>query len=123
MVLQIDDLKLPPSISGSAELFNRDSQKRTVSGRLITKLDTSEKWRLTVSYEESALTLDFQARFYAKCLEMRSGALPVTFISPYDGEEYTVTAKCVSRAAPSAFSLFKRRPEYYIKAGAVFEEV
>lgn len=123
MVTQIDSLKLPPSLDGSAELFNRDNQRRTVSGRLITKLDPSEKWRVTVSFESVALSRELQAAFYAKCLEMRSTARTVTFISPYDGTEKTITAKCISRATPSAFNLYQRRPEFYVKAGAVFEEV
>lgn len=123
MVTQIDGLRLPPSLDSSAELFNRDTQRRTVSGRLITKLDTTEKWRATVSFETAALSLDFQAAFYGKCLEMRTAAKEIKLISPYDGQEKTITAKCVSRAAPSAFNLYQRRPQYYVKAEAVFEEV
>lgn len=122
MVLQIDDLKLPPSITGAAELFNRDTQRRTVSGRLITKLDPAQKWRVSVSFD-AALDTEYQAAFYAKCLDMRRNARQISFISPYDGTVVAVAAKCISRSVPSAFSLFKRKPEYYTGAGAVFEQV
>lgn len=114
---------LPPSITGTAELFNRDTTKRTVSGRLITKLDPIQKWRVTVSYDDVSLSLDYQAQFYSKCLDMRMHARPVVFISPYDGSEITITAKCISRNVPSAVNLYKRAPQFYKGAGAVFEEV
>lgn len=123
MITQIDGLRLPSSLGGSAELFNRDVQRRTASGRLITKLDATEKWRLTVSFVNSALSRELQAEFYNKCLSMRRKAGEISFISPYDGEEKTITAKCVRRATPSPFNLYKGRPEFYVKAGAVFEEV
>ena len=123
MVLQIDNLKLPPSITGAAELFNRDTQRRTVSGRLIAKLDPVQKWRVTVAFDSYALDTAYQAQFYAKCLDMRRNSRAVTFISPYDGSMVTISAKCISRNIPSAFNLSGRKPEYYTGAGAVFEEV
>ncbi len=123
MIKSIDGLLLPPSITGTAEQFNRDSQKRTVSGRLITKLDPVQKWRVTVAFDDFALSLDYQAQFYAKCLAMRLSAKTIVFVSPYDGSEVTITAKCISRSTPQPTNLHKRTPQFYIKAGAVFEEV
>ena len=123
MIKQIDTLLLPPSITGAAELFNADTQKRTVSRRLITKLDPVEKWRVTVSFETFSLSLAFQSEFYAKCLEMRATAKTITFISPYDGTEKTITAKLVSRTTPSPVNLYKGVPQIYKRVGAVFEEI
>lgn len=123
MVLQIDDLKLPPSLGGTAELINRDTQRQTVSGRLITKLDPVEKWKLTVSFEAIALARAYHAAFYDKCALMRKEAKPVTFISPYDGQEKTVQCKCIERVSPEAVKLYQRRPWLYRGAGAVFQEI
>jgi len=123
LIIQIDSLRLPASIKSTAELFNRDSRQRAVSGRLIAKLAPTEKWRVTANYEDAALSRELQAAFYSKCLEMRRSPRTIRFISPYDGSELAIMAMCVSRATPSAFNLFKRKPEFYIKAGAVFEEV
>lgn len=123
LVKQIDTLKLPPSIDETPYLTNRDTNKQTVSGRLITKLDTAEKWVVPVSFEKDSLTISFQAEFYAKCLEMRQTAKSVTFISPYDGTEITITAKCISRTAPQARNIFMRTPQLYKKIGATFQEV
>lgn len=123
MVLQIDDLKLPPSLGGTAELINRDTQRQTVSGRLITKLDPVEKWKLTVSFEAIALASAYHAAFYDKCALMRKEAKPVTFISPYDGQEKTVQCKCIERVSPEAVKLYQRRPWLYRGAGAVFQEI
>lgn len=123
MIKEIDGLKLPPSITGSAELFNRDTQRRTVSSRLITKLDSKEKWRVTVSFETFSLSLAFQSQFYAKCLAMRAQSKSVAFISPYDGTEKVITAKCVSRVAPRPTNIYKGAPQFYGGVGAVFEEV
>lgn len=122
MIKQIDDLLLPPSIEDSAELFNDDTQKRTVSRRLITKLNPVEKWRITVSLPFS-LSLEYQAQFYAKCLAMRTTGKTIVFISPYDGSEKTITAKCISRIRPTAVNLYQGAPQIYKSAGAVFEEV
>jgi hypothetical protein len=123
MILQIDDLKLPPSIDETPYLTNRDTQRQTVSGRLITKLDPSEKWVVPVSFETDTLSPEFQAQFYSKCLEMRTEAKQVIFISPYSGEETTITAKCTSRNTPQGINIHQRRPQYYSKIGATFQEV
>lgn len=123
MVLQIDDLKLPPSLGGTAERINRDTQRQTVSGRLITKLDAVEKWKLTVSFQDIALASAYHAAFYEKCALMRKEARPVTFISPYDGLEKTVQCKCIERVSPEGVKLYQRRPWLYRGAGAVFQEV
>lgn len=123
MILQIDDLKLPPSLSGSAELINRDAQRQTVSGRLITKYDAAEKWKLTLSFEAVALSLEYQKALYEKCALMRRAARTVTFVSPYTGEIISIQAKCIGRATPEAMGLYRRRPQLYRKTGAVFQEV
>lgn len=123
MIVSIDGLKMPPSLMGGAELFNSDSQRRTASQRLITKLSSSEKWRITVEYDTDMMTVGLQAEFYRKCIEMRTKSAVVTFISPYDGSEYTITAKCISRTSPEAVYMYKQKPMLYRKIGAVFEEV
>lgn len=123
MILQIDDLKLPSELGATAELINRDSQRQTVSGRLVTKYDAVEKWKLTLSFESIALAIEYQKAFYEKCAQMRREARPVTFISPYTGEVVTVRAKCIQRASPEAVGLYLSRPHLYRKAGAVFQEV
>lgn len=123
MILEIDGLKLPPHTGCTAELINRDTQRQTVSGRLITKYDAAEKWKLTLSLDGVTLSTAFQAAFYAKCLELRRTARPITFLSPYTGEEITAQCKCISRDAPSIGALVRRRPRYYTKAGAVFQQV
>ena len=69
------------------------------------------------------LSLEYQAQFYAKCLAMRTTAKTITFISPYDGTEKTITAKCISRIRPTAVNLYQGAPQLYKSAGAVFEEV
>lgn len=121
--MYIDDIRLPESIDTMASLQNFDTQKRTVSNRLITKLSPHEKWLVTVKFSTETLSLDFQKRFYEKCLQMRSTAKQITFISPYTGEDITITAKCTSRTAPAVLSISKGRPLLYKNIEAVFEEV
>ena len=123
MVLQIDDLKLPPSLEGSAELINRDTQRQTVSGRLITKLDPIEKWKITISFDSIVLADGYRGLFYSRCALMRREARLITFVSPYDGLEATAWCKCIDRATPEALHLYQRRPWLYRGAGAVFQEV
>lgn len=123
MIKEIDGLKLPPSVEGTAELMNRDTTRRTVSGRLITKLDPNEKWKVTASFESFSLALEFQKSFYDKCLAMRTTSAEITFISPYDGTEKTIKAKCTQRTAPTALNIYGGKPQLYSKVGAVFEEV
>lgn len=123
MVKSIDGLLMPPHISGTAELFNRDNTRRTVSGRLITKLDPVQKWRVIVSFDDDVLSRELQAQFYAKCLSMRAASAPIVFVSPYDGADITITARCVGRNTPKIVNLYKRSPQFYNGAGAVFEQV
>jgi hypothetical protein len=54
---------------------------------------------------------------------MRQTAKQITFISPYDGTETTITAKCISRVAPQAMNVYQRKPGIYRKIGATFQEV
>lgn len=123
MILDIDGLKLPPHLGCTAELTNNDTQRQTVSGRLITKYDAQEKWKLTLSLEGVVLSTAYQAQFYAKCMELRRTARPITFLSPYTGEQVTAVCKCIGRDAPGVGALSRRRPQFYTKAGAVFQEV
>lgn len=126
MVISLDGLLLPPNIDGTAELFANDTTRRTVSMKLITKLSTAEKWRITVSFPDAALSPEFLADFYDKCAEMRTQSGQIQFVSPYDGEEKLITAKCVERTLPKALNLSFgtfARPKFYTGAGAVFEEV
>ena len=123
MVKQIGELKLPPDIAGTAELFNDDTSQRTVSGRLVTKLAPTEKWRLTVAFETAALSPELQAAFYAVCVSARTTATTITFISPYDGQIHTATCRCTERNIPAILSLSKGAPRLYSNIGAVFEEI
>ena len=70
--MYIDDLKLPESLDTTAALQNFDTQRRTISNKLITKLAPNEKWIVTVKFATDVLALDFQKKFYEKCLQMRS---------------------------------------------------
>ena len=123
MILQIDTLMIPNTLSGNAEMFNADSRRRTVSGRLITKMSTFEKWRATLFYEGRAIPQDFMKELYRKCREMRRTALPVTFISPYDFMTYTVMMRCTEPFPPKLMHIVNSRPQFYSNCGAVFEEV
>lgn len=119
----IDTLHVPENIDATAELQNFDTQRRTVSNKLITKLSPYEKWKVTVKFSTEVFSLDFQKSFYEKCLEMRNTSKSITFVSPYSGEDVTITAKCVSRVAPSRLVIVNRRPVLYKDVEAVFEEV
>lgn len=125
MIKSIDGLNMPPSIDATPELKNRDVQAQTVSGRLVVELDPQPKWEIPIAYEASALTIDFQAQFYAKCFSMRSTPASVTFISPYDGSETTVTALCVEIPAPNPIGIAwaRKSPIAYRNTRAVFREV
>ena len=123
MILSIDGLALPPHLTCTAEIVNRDVQRQTVSGRLITKYDAAEKWKLSLSLDDVVLETAYQAAFYAKCALMRRTARPVTFLSPYTGELITAQCKCIERASPAAAALYQGRPRFYRKAGAVFQEI
>lgn len=123
MILEIDGLKLPPTIGEPPYKGNRDTRRQTVSGRLITKLDTSEKWIIPVLFDSFTLSLEFQAAFYLKCAAMRQTAATIKFISPYDNTEVTVTAQCINRAAPRVLNLYAGLPQLYQNIGAVFQEV
>lgn len=123
MIKQIDTLVIPPTLSGNVEPFNADSRRRTTGGRLITKMSLFEKWRATLNYENRSVSLDFQHALYAKCQEMRRTALPVTFISPRDGQAYTVNMKCTQPLPAKVTMQRQGMPLYYTNIGAVFEEV
>ena len=119
----VDGLKLPEDISIQAEKQNFDTTKRTVSGRLITKLAPAEKWKVTVSFEKLTLSLPFQTAFYEKCLAMRNVAAVVEFTNPYTGEQERATMRCVSRTSPTPVQIVRRSVNLYTNIGAVFEEV
>ena len=121
--MTIDGLKLPKDISIQAEKQNFDTTKRTVSGRLITKLAPAEKWKLTVSFENLTLNLPLQRAFYEKCLSMRNVAATVEFTNPYTGEMERAVMRCVSRTSPEPVQIVRRNVNLYRNIGAVFEEV
>lgn len=121
--MTIDGLKLPEDISVHAEKQNFDTSRRTVSGRLITKLAPTEKWKITVEFENLTLSLPLQTAFYQKCLEMRNTAAVVEFTNPYTGERERAVMRCVSRTAPTAAQIVRRSINLYRDIGAVFEEV
>lgn len=121
--MTIDGLKLPEDISIRAEKQNFDTSRRTVSGRLITKLAPAEKWKLTVEFSSLTLSLPLQEAFYSKCLAMRNAAAVVVFTDPYTGTETSATMRCVSRTSPQPLQILRRRASFYQNIGAVFEEV
>lgn len=123
MILQIDNLVIPPTLSGNAETFNADSSRRTVGGRLITKTSSFEKWRATLNYEGRSIPLDLQRSLYVKCREMRSVSRPVVLVSPYNGQIYTIDMKCTQPLPPKVTMHINGNPLFYTNIGAVFEEV
>lgn len=123
MIVEIDKLKMPPSASSQAELFNNDTHKRTVSNRLITKIGSNQKWRLTVLYDNDTLNMEFQTKFYAKCIILRSIPKEIKFISPYDGQLKSIKAKVTSLNTPTIMGISNGVPKLYTQIGAVFEEV
>lgn len=122
-MMRIDGLRLPEDVSIAAEKQNFDTSKRSVSGRLITKLAPAEKWRLVISFENLTLNLSLQAAFYEKCMQMRNVAAAVEFTNPYTGEMETAIMRCVARTRPEPAHIVKGRVSMYKKIGAVFEEV
>ena len=125
MILEIDGLKMPPSVDATPELVNRDAQNQTVSGRLVVELDPNPKWEVPVTYESDALSLSLQTNFYAKCFAMRTTPATIKFVSPYDGQETTVTALCTEIPAPEPVAIRRStmKPLLYKNARAVFREV
>lgn len=121
--MKIDGLNLPEDSSIQAEKQNFDTSRRTVSGRLITKLAPAEKWKITVKFENLTLSLPFQTAFYEKCLMMRNTAAVVEFTNPYTGEKERAVMRCVSRTAPTAERVVRRSINLYRDIGAIFEEV
>lgn len=125
MIKEIDGLKLPRSIDATPVLNNRDNVRQTVSGRLVTELDPNPKWEVPASFSSFVLGLDLQRAFYEKCFAMRITPAPVTFISPYNGEEVTVQMKCTEINAPKALGISSKTktPSLYRDVRAVFREV
>lgn len=121
--MTIDGLKLPEDISIRAEKQNFDTTRRTVSGRLITKLAPAEKWKVTVSFENLTLSLPLQAAFYEKCLAMRNVAAVVEFTNPYTGEQERALMRCLAKVSPEPAQIVRRKVNLYQNIGAVFEEV
>ncbi len=119
----IDGLKLPEDTSIVIEKQNFDTNRRTVSGRMITKLAPMEKWKITIHFEDKTLSLDFQKAFYTKCLQMRSAFGIVSFTDPYTGEAVTAKMKCTVKKTPSALDVVRGRNRVYTSIGATFEEV
>lgn len=89
------------------------------------ELDPNPKWEIPITYEQDALSLVLQSAFYAKCFAMRTTPANITFVSPYDGTETTVTALCTEIPAPEAVAIRRstRKPLVYKNARAVFRQV
>ena len=121
--MTIGGLKLPVTGAYQIEKQNFDTSRRTVSGRLITKLSPSEKWKISINFENETLSLDLQKAFYTKCMEMRSLSDSVEFTDPYTGEKTVAIMRCVSVNKPSAMNVVGRKITLYHGIGAVFEEV
>lgn len=131
MIKSINDLLLPPTIDGSAELFTpNEVLKRTIGGKLITRINLDkegnviEKWKIIVNYETTIFTPELQAKFYNLCTLSKSDPVTITFISPFTNEELSIKAKCTQRQSPKALQIgINRKPSIYEKAGATFEEI
>ena len=121
--MTIDGLKLPEDISIRVEKQNFDTTRRTVSGRLITKLAPAEKWKVTVNFENHTLSIPQQAAFYEKCMAMRNMAAIVEITNPYTGEQERATMRCVSKTSPTPAQIVRSSVNLYRNIGAVFEEV
>ena len=119
----IGGLKLPTTMAYQIEKQNFDTTRRSVSGRLITKLSPAEKWKININFENETLALDFQKAFYEKCMEMRVTADVVEFTDPYTGEDTIAIMRCVSTEKPSAMNIVRRKVGAYRNIGATFEEV
>ena len=122
MILKIDDLIIPETLSGNIERFNADIDVRTVSMRLIRKMSINEKWRATLNYEGRTMPIEYLRALYAKCKDMRKNPKPVTFISPYDSLQYTVSMFCTQPFPPKLLHIYQGTPMWYSNIGAVFEE-
>ena len=125
MIKEIDGLKMPPYLDATPELVNRDVVNQTVSGRLVVELDPNPKWEIPIEYSAESLSVAFQASFYGKCFAMRTTPASVTFVSPYDGQDTTVTALCTEITAPEPVMITRttKKPLFYKGARAVFREV
>jgi len=121
MILSIDDLEIPKTISGNAEQFTNDYRNRTVSMRMIIKSAMAKRWRMTLNYEGRAIFPEYRKALYEKCIEMRKTPADVTFISPYDGLIYTVRMFCIQPFPPRL--VHTAMPEMLSHCGAIFEEV
>lgn len=119
----IDGLKLPEDTSIVIEKQNFDTIRRTVSGRMITKLAPMEKWKITVNFENKTLSLEFQKAFYTKCIGMRSAYGVVSFTDPYTGEMVSAKMKCTVKRTPSPLDVVRGRNRAFKTIGATFEEV
>lgn len=124
MIISIDDLKIPTTLSCSVEKFNHDKINRAASGRMIKKTSPTEKWRATLSYGNKTVPREFQYALYNKCQIMRKKKLPVTLISEYDGITYTVDMLCVNALPPKVLAFDENDiPRWSGNIGATFEEV
>lgn len=125
MIKSIGGLALPPSVKCVSELINRDSTQQTVSGRLVSNLDINQKWKITVSFDDFVLSLDYQQQFFAICSEMRRTPAEVVFVSPYDNQERVAVCRCTEIKTPTilAISQTTKNPYLYEKIGCVLQEV
>lgn len=123
MIKSINGLELPASKNSTAEYLPITVSKRAVDGTLITKW-SYEKWRLTYQIPEGAvMDLAYQAQIYATCLGAQLSAVPVVFVSPYDGQEHTVQARCTEIGTPDISVMLANNPAGYGAVSFTFEEI
>lgn len=123
VIKSIGGLEIPPTLSGNAEKFNADSTRRTVSMRMITKFSPTEKWRVTLDYEDRAITLDSQRKLYAKINSMRKSPEIIVFEDPETGDVLYLKMRTTQSFSPRITTHNRNKPTLYTNAGAVFEEI
>lgn len=123
MILTVGGLALPASEQSKAEYIQPTTSKRAIDGTLITK-HLYDKWRLTYAVPDaSSLELDYQAELYGILIASQVNAVSVTFISPYDQLEHTITARCTELVTPDVSVLLAWQPIGYSGVSFVMEEV
>lgn len=123
MILTVGGMALPASEQSKAEYIQPTTSKRAIDGTLITK-HNYDKWRLTYAMPDaSSMELDYQAELYGILIGAQVNAVRVTFVSPYDQQEHTITARCTELVTPDVSVLLSWRPIGYMGVSFVMEEV
>lgn len=123
VIKSIGELNIPPTLSGNAEIFNSDSIRRTVSMRMIKKISSVQKWRVTLNYEGRAINPEYQHKLYDKINSMRTIPETIIFENPQTGEIVSAKMLYTEAFSPIIVSHDNTNPKFYSNSGAVFEEI